>query len=209
MLKYRVKWSQRDILNVLRLIGVLFEFARALIFLRASPTAKIRLGRHCSLRNFRAADLAKNNRIYQGVTVYSHAPGAISLSSNSSIARYSILQSLGGFIKVGKSSQIGDFCNLHGQGGINIGNHVMISSGVRIIAAQHEISRGDVPVQERPEICKGIVIHDDVWIGVNAIVLDGVVVGEGAVIGAGAVVTRDVPPFAVVAGVPAKLIRFR
>lgn len=55
----------------------------------------------------------------------------------------------------------------------------------------------------------GIYIADDVWIGVQAIVLDGVTVGQGAVIGAGAVVTKDVPPYAIAAGNPARVIRYR
>lgn len=56
---------------------------------------------------------------------------------------------------------------------------------------------------------KAVIIGNDVWIGARAILLDGVVVGNGAIIGAGAVVTRDVPPYAIVGGVPAKMIRYR
>lgn len=55
----------------------------------------------------------------------------------------------------------------------------------------------------------GIVVDDDVWIGYRATILDGVHIGQGAIVGAGAVVTKDVPPYAVVGGVPAKVIRFR
>ena len=54
-----------------------------------------------------------------------------------------------------------------------------------------------------------IVVKDDVWIGVNALILSGVTIGQGAIIGAGAVVTKEVPPYAIVAGVPAKVLRYR
>ncbi|MDE6871395.1 MAG: CatB-related O-acetyltransferase [Bacteroidales bacterium] len=56
---------------------------------------------------------------------------------------------------------------------------------------------------------KQVTIGNDVWIGARAMILDGVCVGDGAVIGAGAVVTKDVPPYAIVGGVPAKIIKFR
>lgn len=55
----------------------------------------------------------------------------------------------------------------------------------------------------------GITVGDDVWIGCNALVLDGVTIGQGAVIAAGAIVTKDVPPYAIVAGIPAKVIKYR
>ena len=66
-------------------------------------------------------------------------------------------------------------------------------------------------LHDKPEaISKGdIIVHDDVWIGINAIIMSGVEIGQGAIVAAGAVVTRDVPPYAIVGGVPAKIIKYR
>lgn len=60
-----------------------------------------------------------------------------------------------------------------------------------------------------PIIAKPVIIKDDVWIGSNAVIMPGITIGKGAVIGAGAVVTKDVPPNAIVMGIPAKLVKYR
>ena len=103
---------------------------------------------------------------------------------------------------------------------VAIGKYCSIAEGVKFICGEHTTTlvstfpMGILPfVKSVPEvdaITKGpIVIGNDVWLGTNAIVLSGVTVGDGAVVAAGAVVTRDVPPYAVVAGVPARVIKMR
>jgi acetyltransferase-like isoleucine patch superfamily enzyme len=96
---------------------------------------------------------------------------------------------------------------------IRIGNKVMFGPQVMIIGGNHNTSvvgqyMHDVQVK-RPEDDLGVVIEDDVWIGARAIILRGVVVGRGSVVGAGAVVTKNVPPYTIVAGTPAKVIGCR
>ena len=76
-------------------------------------------------------------------------------------------------------------------------------------AVAHLSKRGWLPEYALPEKRNFIIIGNDVWIGANAIILPGVTVGDGAIVGAGAVVSRDVPPYAIVAGVPAKILRYR
>jgi len=78
---------------------------------------------------------------------------------------------------------------------------------VSLIASGHAYQRRDLPINKQGTAnAAGLTIGDDVWIGANAVVLPGVVVGTGAVIAAGAVVTADVPPYAVAAGVPARVV---
>ena len=86
-------------------------------------------------------------------------------------------------------------------GGIWLGDRVQIGPHVTIVTDNHDFSKRSVL------ICKPVKIGNDVWIGANVTILPGVTVGENAVIAAGAVVTKDVPPRAIVAGVPAKVIR--
>jgi acetyltransferase-like isoleucine patch superfamily enzyme len=95
-----------------------------------------------------------------------------------------------------------------GQRGITIGAGTRIATRAALFAFDHGIAR-DREVRAQPVRSLGIAIGRDVWIGANATITDGVQIGEGAVIGAGAVVTRDIPAYAIAAGVPARVIRPR
>ena len=111
-------------------------------------------------------------------------------------------------VEIGDHSGIGLRASL--QGKVIIGSNVMMGPECMIFARNHAFSRTDIPMREQgfePE--KPVVIEDDVWIGARVTILPGVTVGTGAVIGAGAVVTKDVPPYAIVGGNPAKVLRYR
>jgi acetyltransferase-like isoleucine patch superfamily enzyme len=112
-------------------------------------------------------------------------------------------------IWVGENSFIGEFCLIRGQGGVHIGQSVLLAPRVQLLAVEHIFQDPSRPVMEQGIIARGIRIGDGAWIGAGAIVLDGVTVGERAVVGAGAVVTRDVPACAVAVGVPARVVRQR
>jgi maltose O-acetyltransferase len=98
---------------------------------------------------------------------------------------------------------------------IRIGNKVVFGPEVTIRGGNHRTDlvgrfMADVTEAEKlPENDLDVVIEDDVWIGTRAIILHGVTIGRGAIIGAGAVITKSVPPYAIVGGVPAKVIKFR
>jgi acetyltransferase-like isoleucine patch superfamily enzyme len=96
-----------------------------------------------------------------------------------------------------------------GEGGVEIGDWVLIGNNVTILSSMHSFERVDVPIALQGTVTHRTVIESDVWIGSNAVVLPGVRIGRGAIIGAGAVVTHDVEPYAIVGGVPAHVIRFR
>lgn len=90
-----------------------------------------------------------------------------------------------------------------------IGNNCLIAQCVFITTNIHGMEANGIPIANQKELQKAVIIEEDVWIGAKAIILPGVTIGKGAVVGAGAVVTKDVPPFAVVGGVPAKVIKYR
>ena len=107
-------------------------------------------------------------------------------------------------VSIGPGTVINHGCLLYTTGGLVIGEHVSISSGTWLVTGTHDMND-----PQFVDIYKPIVIGDRVWIGVRATILGGVTVGEGAVVMAGAVVTHDVPCYAVVGGVPARVIRQR
>lgn len=107
-------------------------------------------------------------------------------------------------IRIGQHSHINTQCLLDGRGTISIGDNVSVSHRVNLMTGSH-----DYRSPHFQGVFKPIVIEDYAWIGVNATVLQGVTIGRGAVVCAGAVVTRDVEPFAVVAGIPARQIATR
>ncbi len=98
---------------------------------------------------------------------------------------------------------------LSGEGGLEIGADVLIGPHAKLLSAGHAIDEGDVIIARNRITRQKIVIEDGAWIGAGAVVLEGVRIGRGAVVAAGAVVRQDVPAGMIVAGVPARRIRFR
>lgn len=105
---------------------------------------------------------------------------------------------------IGRNSVINQWCRLDNRGGLFIGANVSVSQEVVILTADHHLNSAEFGGGT-----SGVRIEDRVWIGTRAVILPGVTIGEGAVIAAGAVVNKDVAPYAVVAGVPAKFIKWR
>ena len=106
-------------------------------------------------------------------------------------------------ITVGKNVFINSGCCFQDQGGVEIGDNVLIGQQVVIATLNHELN----PAKRANMLPAPVKIGNGVWIGAHATILAGVTIGEGAVIAAGAVVTKDVPAFAVVGGVPARIIK--
>ena len=160
---------------------------------------------------FQKSDFASSGEhvIFEtGVQVFH--PENIYLGNNIYIGHQTILK---GYYKnrmeIGDNTWIGQQCFFHSAGGIYIAKNVGIGPGVKIISSRHGEDGTDIPILFSGIVFAPVIIEEDCDIGINTTILPGVRIGRGAQIGSGAVVTKDVPPYAVMAGVPAKILRYR
>ena len=111
-------------------------------------------------------------------------------------------------LSIGNNSGVGIDCELYGK--ISIGNDVMMGPEVVIYTTGHKHDSVDVPMRlQGNEEPREVVIGNDVWIGRRAMIMPGVTIGDGCLIAAGAVVTKDIPPYTIAGGVPAKVVKKR
>ncbi|MGP8200416.1 MAG: acyltransferase [Limisphaerales bacterium] len=131
------------------------------------------------------------------------------IGDGAEIGDYVVIQSPRGSVTIGQFTQINHFTVIYG-GEVHIGNNVMIAPHVMIAAGDHDFIQTEKPMRFAGELSKGpIRIEDNVWIGSNCTITDGVTIGRDAVVGANSVVTQDVGPYDIVGGVPARVIRNR
>ena len=115
-----------------------------------------------------------------------------------------------GWMETGDEVSFGPGCHIYEpRGGLTIGHNSQLGGGTLICGVQHGMSDLDIPMRHQPTESAPIVIEDDVWIGMKAVIMPGVTIGKGAVIGAGSVVTRDIPPFCIAMGAPCVVQRSR
>jgi acetyltransferase-like isoleucine patch superfamily enzyme len=111
---------------------------------------------------------------------------------------------------------IGSYCHVNHLGclqadrdsKITIGNDLRMGPGTMIYGSKHGIRTGAL-IRTQPMTQKDVTVGNDVWLGSNVVVTAGVTIGDGAVVAAGAVVLKDIPPYAIAGGVPAKVIKYR
>lgn len=113
----------------------------------------------------------------------------------------------GAWVDIGSHTHFAPYSVLYGP--LTIGNYVAVAAHVVFASVGHGYDRIDIPMVKQRVQKREIVVEDDVWFGANAVVIGGVRIGAHSIVGAGAVVTRDVEPYSVVGGTPARVIRKR
>jgi acetyltransferase-like isoleucine patch superfamily enzyme len=175
------------------------------------------IGRHVMLRNKRYISVGRNFIAEDYCEILGLSRNGITFGDRVTVGRFAMIRptraygggELGEGLVVGNNSNIGAYCYIGCSGGIRIGNNVMMSPRVSLYAENHNFSDTDRPMKEQGVTRAPIVIEDDCWIASHAVVLAGVTIGRGSIVAAGSVVTDDVPPYSIVAGVPARVIRSR
>ena len=173
------------------------------------------VGRQVTIRHAHLLRVGRSVTIEDGVHIDALSRHGIVLGDRVSIGKHTIIEAtgilseLGDGLVMGHDSNLGDYCYLGAGGGVKIGENVLVGQRVSFHAADHIFARTDIPIKHQGSTQKGITVDSDCWLGSGATILDGVTIHRGAVVAAGSVVTKDVPAFTVVAGVPARVIRAR
>ena len=147
----------------------------------------------------------RGSKIYWSVRMDTPPYRNFRLGRKSVIESYCCINNAVGDVTIGDQTRIGIHCTVIGP--VSIGNNVNLAQGITVTALNHNFEDVTRRIDEQGISTKPVVIGDDVWIGANAVILPGVTIGRHVVVAAGAVVTKDVPSFSLVAGVPAKVIK--
>ena len=187
------------------------EAIRGLSLPRRSDRAGLRFrGARVRIRNSSHLAVGAGVALGEGVLIDAFCRRGVALGPNVTVgpgARLlgsGVISEPGEFIRVGARTAIGAGNLIWGQGGVSIGNDCLLGPNVTMVSEDHVFEDPSTPIRTQGSRRAPIVIGDDVWIGAGATVLKGVTIGDGAVIAAGSVVTKDVEPFHIVAGVPAR-----
>lgn len=114
-----------------------------------------------------------------------------------------------GRVVIGRNVFIGPYVVIYGHGGVEIGDNSLIAMHTCIVSSNHTVLGRDDLIRYQPDLPLPTRIGRDVWLGAGVRVMGGVTVGDGCVVGAGAVVVKDLPPYSISVGVPAKVMAFR
>ncbi len=172
----------------------------------------IRKGIHSSavVESLGTASIPESTIIEPLAVVFVGERGRLSLGEMNTIYPGATIRIDQGWMETGREVSFGSGCHIYEpRAGLSIGDHCMIGGGVLICGVNHGYAIRGVPMREQPVEAAPIVIGQDVWIGMGAIILPGVTLGDGSIVGAGSVVTSDVSSGAVVSGVPARLAKNR
>lgn len=127
------------------------------------------------------------------------------LGNYSVIEDFSVINNAVGDVTIGKETIIGVGNVIIGP--VEIGNNIMLAQHIVVSGLNHGYEDVSLPPRDQDVICKKILIEDNCWIGSNAVITAGVTIGKHSVVGAGSVITKDVPPYSVAAGNPARILK--
>lgn len=213
--KFKAVYTDRQLFNIVKYRGL--QIARGLF-----GRLKIKMsngvlfcGRAVVIENGYMIKSGPNLILEDYVQINALSEKGIILGRNVTIGKAAIIMCSGVIANKGVGLIIGDYSAvgaqsfIGAQGGITIGNDVIMGPGVRIFSENHNFDRFDTPIRKQGESRSPVTIEDDCWIGSGVTILGGVTIGRGTVIAAGSVVTKNIPSMSIVAGIPAKVLKTR
>lgn len=182
-----------------------FKKSNGLIFIGRGAKIKFKTnfshGRSCQI----GANVEINALSREGISLGNN----VTILRNTIIECTGVIRNIGEGLVIGNNVGIAQNCFIQVRGKVSIGNNVIFGPGVSIFSENHNFSDVTRYINEQGETRKGVIIEDGVWVASNATILDGVTIGESSIVAAGSVVNRNVPPFTIVGGIPAKFIKLR
>jgi acetyltransferase-like isoleucine patch superfamily enzyme len=182
-------------------------------FFLGSSEGFLFLGRRCKIRHKSHIHLGRTTIIGDNVEINALSQQGVKIGNNFSIHRNSIIEctgvirNIGVGIEIGNNVGIAQNCFIQVRGKVTIGNNVIFGPGVSVFSESHNYSDVDRFINEQGETRKGVIIEDGVWVGSRAIILDGTRIGNNSIVAAGSVVNKDIPPYCIAGGIPAKVIK--
>ncbi len=173
------------------------------------------IGKRVKIRNHRKIRLNGSATIEDGCHINALSKGGITIGGNFSLGRNSIIECTGVIRELGEELVIGENVGIAAnafiamRGKVEIGDNTIFGPNVSIHAENHNFNDLETPIRLQGATRKGVKIGKDCWIGSKAVILDGVNIGDHVIVAAGAVVNKDVPDYAIVGGVPAKVLKMR
>lgn len=210
------EWRLREWLGFCVVLG--FRLLRGVLvkFRIGKSTGMILCERNVRLIYPRLISVGRSFSMEEGCEIVGLSKRGVVFGNRCTVGRFATIRptnvmvnEAGEGLKIGDNSNIGPYSWIGCSGHIEIGNNVMMGPRVNLLAENHNFDRTDIPMKEQGVTRGAIIIEDDCWLGANCSVLSNVRIGRGSIIATGAVVTKDVPPYSIVAGVPAKVIKSR
>lgn len=193
-----------------------WQFIRGLWIKRwISSSGAVFAGRNVIVQHGYQMRSGRNLILEEGVHVNALSDQGIMLGDNVTIAKYSILSCTGVIaekgigISIGNNSAIGAQSFLGGQGGIRIGNDVIMGPHVKIFSENHNYTHASQIIRKQGHTRLGVTIGNNCWVGAGVTILDGTSIGDGCIIAAGSLVSKSIPENSVAMGVPARVVRQR
>jgi acetyltransferase-like isoleucine patch superfamily enzyme len=210
------EWSERDLLRFgLRLMGRGLRGMTVKARVRRAPGLVLCGPR---VRLYHADRIVAGSRLNldEGCEIVGLSRRGIVFGERCTVGRFATIRptnkwvgEVGEGLRLGDNSNIGPYAFIGCSGWVDIGRRVLMGPRVTILSENHRHARTDVPIKEQGVERSFVRIEDDCWLGANSTIVAGVTIGRGAIVAAGSVVTRDVEPFTVVGGSPARFIRRR
>lgn len=184
------------------------------LFLKKSKGI-IFLGRRTKIIHCNKIRCGKSLTIGDNVEINALSKNGILIGDNVSILKNTIIEctgvirELGEGLVIGNNVGIAQNCFIQVRGSVRIGSNVIFGPNVSIFSENHNYSDTTIPIMDQGATRKGVIIEDDVWLGSGSKILDGVTIGKGSIVASGAVVNKDIPPYSIVGGIPAKVLKTR